>query len=79
MKIRYFLGLVSIILCLYSVAYAATSLDLSGVNGGSLKVGEDSDACNAGKEGSLRYNTTSNIIQVCHDGGGSYAWTDWGG
>lgn len=57
---------------------AATSLHLGGVNGGSMKVGEDTDACNSSKQGAIRYNAGASYIQICTDKTGSFSWTNWG-
>lgn len=42
---------------------------------GSIKIGYDSRTCNGSLEGSLRYNSATNAVEVC-DG---LSWQTWGG
>ena len=61
-----------------NISFAQVSADFSSGGGGSIIVGEDTDICDGSKEGAVRYNVASNIVQICNDKLGSYQWTNWG-
>lgn len=42
--------------------------------GGSIKVGYDSRTCDSSLAGSIRFNSSTNSVQVC----GGVSWTTWG-
>ena len=50
-------------------AYAQVSADFSGANGGSVIVGYDSRSCDGSIEGAIRYQSSSNAMQVCKPAG----------
>ncbi|MBN9889378.1 DUF1566 domain-containing protein [Salipiger abyssi] len=48
-----------------NAAQAQTSADFSGVGGGSIRVGADTDTCDSSKEGAIRYNSSSSCAEYC--------------
>lgn len=48
-----------------SYGFAQTGFNSSGVNGGSVRVGEDLRACDSSLAGAMRYDTGSSSIQIC--------------
>lgn len=63
MKYIYILAIFTLTLTVMTLRVGAQiSMDLSGPNGGALKIGESADACTPSIEGAVRYNPNATII-----------------
>ena len=61
--------IVLFVLLLPAAASAQISFDGGGVNGGAVRVGTSTTTCDAAAEGAIRYNDSTNNIELCNGSG----------
>lgn len=63
------------LLMVLTLSTLAAAQETSGnFQGGSIKIGYDNRACNSSLAGSIRFNSGTNLVEVC----GGVSWTAWG-